>query len=215
MQIGFALCHGWALGKQSLHPLRSLLEHHYSSSEVVTFDLGFFGHEECPPLSPNRRWIAIGHSYGFCYLMQQPVQWEAAIAINGFLHFCRHGGKRMGTPVHIVDAMLAALKNDQRAVLEAFYERCGEWRTVPETLDTSLLQEHLRRLRDVDLGAPACKTLALFTKDDAIVSPQLVQASFPASTFLTRCFPGNHMTLMHDPTPALPLITQFIEDLHD
>jgi hypothetical protein len=213
--IGFALCHGWSFDRQSLLPLQSLLAQHFPSSEVVAFDLGFTGAPHVPVLSPDRKWIAVGHSYGFCHLMQQDVQWDAAISLSGFTRFCRHREEPDGVPTRAIDVMLANLAKDHRAVVERFHARCGAVGAATETLDTAMLQHHLARLRDVDLPLPACETLALFTSDDAVVPPMLSCACFPASRCVTRQIPGDHLRLLREPEIILPTIEQFIKSRHD
>lgn len=212
--IGFALCHGWSFDRQCLLPLQSLLAQHFPSAEVVTFDIGFSGAPHVPVLSPQRRWIAVGHSYGFCQLMLQDVRWDAAISLSGFTRFCRHRNEPDGVPARAIDAMLANLAKDPRAVVERFHARCGQVGASPEMLDTAALQQHLTRLRDVDLAPPGCRTLALFTTDDAVVSPSLSRACFPASRFMIHEFQGDHLRLLREPEITLPYIEQFIKSRH-
>lgn len=212
--IGFALCHGWSFDRQCLMPLQSLLSRHFPSSEVVAFDMGFTGAAHFPALSPDRKWIAVGHSYGFCYLMQQDVRWDAAVSLSGFTRFCRHRGAPEGTPARVVDAMLANLMKDPRSVVERFHEHCGVAGTVPEAIDVPVLREHLTRLRDAAIAPPDCDTLALFTTDDPIVSPMLSRACFTSSRCTTRELPGNHMRLLREPEAGFPYIVQFIKSIH-
>lgn len=212
--IGFALCHGWSFDRQCLLPLQSLLAQHFPSAEVVAYDLGFSGAPQVPFLSPQRRWIAVGHSYGFCQLMQQDVRWDAAISLNGFTRFCQHRNEPDGVPARAIDMMLSNLARDPRAVVERFHARCGRAGATPEMLDTAVLQQHLTRLRDVDMAPPECHTLALFTSEDAVVSPSLSRACFPASRFMTHEFQGDHLRLLREPEIILPSIEKFIKSRH-
>lgn len=212
--IGFALCHGWSFDRQCLLPLQSLLSRQFPSSELVAFDMGFTGAAHVPVLSPDRKWIAVGHSYGFCYLMQQDVHWHAAISLNGFTRFCRHRREQAGTPVRAVDAMLAGMAENPRDVVTRFHERCGVAGMATGALDVPALHRHLTQLRDVDMVPPACDTLALFTSEDPIVSPPLSRACFPSPKCATQELSGNHMSLLLEPEAGLPYIVQFIENIH-
>jgi pimeloyl-[acyl-carrier protein] methyl ester esterase len=197
--IGFALCHGWAFDAQAMMPLVAALRPLFPDAEFALFDLGFGGHRQHPALPDDRRWIAIGHSYGYAWLMQQPVPWHAAIAINGFTRFCRHPGQSEGTPLRVLDAMLARLANDQAATVADFHARCGAHLPAPPELDAEALTIHLHHLRALELLPVACPTLALTTDDDLIVSPALARACFAQGQAEWRQLAGDHTSLLGQP----------------
>ena len=177
------------------------------------FDLGFGGDARSPALSAEVDWIAVGHSYGFAYLMRQPVAWKAAVSINGFTRFCRRPGQTGGTPARLLDAMLNQLEGDPRATVRDFHRRCGAEQRNPAHLDASLLREHLARLRHLDMAPPPCPTLALFTRDDAIVPPELAQACFGQSGCTLEETPGGHMRLLREPEFTANAVYRFMENL--
>ena len=209
--IGFALCHGWAFDRKTLEPLATLLAQRFPDAALACFDLGFGTAAHTPQLRSDVEWIAIGHSYGYAYLIQQPVRWKAAIAINGFTRFCRRPGQPEGTPARLVDAMLARLADDPQATVQDFYLRCGSTMPVPQPLDAPLLAAHLIQLRDLDLALPACQTLALSCRDDLIVPPALAHVCFAQAGCITQEFAGDHMQLLREPALCMAAIIDYVE----
>ncbi|MBI1889684.1 MAG: hypothetical protein HYS18_03480 [Burkholderiales bacterium] len=211
--IGFALCHGWGFDTRSMAPLHQAFQQRFPAAEFALFDLGFTGSAQAPMLASGIDWIAVGHSWGFAYLLQQTVvPWKAAIAINGFTRFCRRPGQPEGTPQRVVDAMLARLRQDPRALLQEFRLRCGDKTGIPETLDSERLHDHLVRLRDTSIDLPSCPVLALATQEDLIVSPALARAGFSQANAVTREFAGDHMQLLLNAESAVAAIAEFCEE---
>lgn len=249
--LGFALCHGWGLDAASMQPLATALLHAFPADSVqcVLFDLGFGGNPQRPHLDPDRAWIAVGHSYGLAWLLQQAasfqdatdaptvagnkaslVPWRAAVSINGFTRFCRQAGQAPGTPVRLLDAMLARLERDPVATVQDFRARCGSVADDPAFPLATLardagdaarhaLQQHLLALRTLDLRLPGLPLLALATQDDAIVPPALAQACFGAlDTTGARCLqqlPGDHLSLLRQPEMLADWIRTWLEITDD
>lgn len=211
--IGFALCHGWSFDATALAPLRAALAQRFPDAVFATFDLGFTGAPQAPALAPGRAWIALGHSYGFAYLMRQPVSWKAAVSINGFTRFCRLPGQPQGTPPRLLEAMLERLMQDPQATVRDFYQRCGAAREAPGGLALPQLRHHLLQLRELDLEPPPCPTLALATRDDAIVPLALAQACFGAPGVDLRQFAGDHVRLLREPAPCVAAVSDWMGTL--
>lgn len=212
--IGFALCHGWSFDAPALALLQAALARRFPEAACAVFDLGFTGAARTPVLAPEREWIALGHSYGFAYLMQQPVAWRAAVSINGFTRFCRRQGRPEGTPVRLLDAMIERLAQDPRATVGDFYQRCGAAREVPGGFDLPGLRHHLGQLCELDLALPPCPTLALATLDDAIVPLALARACFGAPGVTLLELPGDHTRLLREPAPCIEAVSDLIEKLY-
>lgn len=212
--IGFAFCHGWSFDAQALAPLQQALLQRLPDAACASFDLGFHGTPQVPQLSQEIQWIALGHSYGFAWLLQQPQPWHAAISLNGFTRFCRRPGHPEGTPLRLLQAMQAQLARDAHGTVRDFHARCGMPLAPLVDLDQALLQEHLGRLRDLELALPDCPILALATSDDAIVPPALTQACFAQSGCTLQEFSGDHMQLLRDPAMAADAIAAFPRNLH-
>ena len=212
--IGFALCHGWSFDASALASLQAALENHFPQAAWALFDLGFTGQAHTPPLEPDRQWIALGHSYGFAWLMQQPVPWQAAVSINGFTRFCRRPGHPEGTPVRLLDAMRERLAREPRATVQEFYRRCGALEAAPTHLDPLQLHDHLTRLRDLDQTPPLCPTLAFATQDDTIVPLALSRACFERTGCAFYEVPGDHMHLLREPVPCVDAVVRLLENLH-
>lgn len=214
---GFALCHGWGFDASAMQPLQTALQArlpHATFAAFASFDLGFYGAAQMPALPDNVQWIALGHSWGFAWLLQQPTTWRAAISVNGFTRFCRSPGRPEGTPSRLVDAMLARLQQDAAATVADFRQRCGMPAVATGDLDAALLHEHLLRLRDLDIALPAIPLLALSTGDDAIVPPALAAACFAGEGCTLREFSGDHTRLLREPESAAAAIAEFVEALN-
>lgn len=211
--VGFALCHGWSFDASALASLHAALESRFPQAAWALFDLGFTGHARTPPLAPDRQWIAVGHSYGFAWLLQQPVPWRAAVSINGFTRFCRRSGRPEGTPVRLLDAIRERLAHEPVATVQEFHQRCGEHEAAPAYLDPLRLHEHLIRLRDLDQTLPPCPTLAFATQDDAIVSLALSRACFERPGCALYELPGDHMRLLREPAPCVDAVARLLENL--
>jgi pimeloyl-[acyl-carrier protein] methyl ester esterase len=209
--IGFALCHGWAFDAQAMQPLQAALQARLPHAAFACFDLGFYDAPQMPDLSDQVQWIALGHSWGFAWLLQQPIAWRAAVSVNGFTRFCRQPGRPQGTPPRLVDAMLARLEQDAAATVADFRLRCGMPAAAASNLDVALLHEHLLRLRDLDLDLPAIPLLALRSADDAIVAPALAAVCFDDPHCTQEEFDGDHTRLLREPQAAAAAIGRFVE----
>lgn len=213
--IAFALCHGWAFDAHSMTRFHQSLLSAFPAAHIVAFDIGFTGSQETPDLAADKHWVAIGHSYGFSYLMQQSVDWHAAIALNGFTHFCKREDRPEGVPIQTVEAMLANLPVAPHAVLKRFYRLCKAPWPVIERPNTATLYEHLMRLRDLNIEPPSCRTLSLITSDDDVVPPALGRACFSYPQHTTHEFAGHHMSLLLEPEKCMHRIVEFVEELDD
>lgn len=211
--IGFALCHGWAFDAHDMQPLQAALQARMPQAAFASFDLGFYGAAQAPTLAAEVQWIALGHSWGFAWLLQQPQAWRAAISVNGFTRFCRRPGRPEGTPPRLLDAMLARLEHETAATVADFRLRCGMPATATSDPDAALLNEHLLRLRDLDIALPAIPLLALGTDADAIVPSALTAACFAREGCTLQKFSGDHTHLLRAPELAAATIAQFVEAL--
>ena len=211
--IGFALCHGWSFDARIMVRLQEALKRRFPEACFSVFDLGFSGTERLPALDASADWIAVGHSYGFAYLMGLPVQWKAAISLNGFTRFCRRSGHPAGTPARLVDAMLKRLADAPRETVAEFRRRCGDQDIVHDHFDREKLLKHLALLRDLDISLPSCPILALAGTDDAIVPIELAKACFAHDRCRFHEAAGDHMRMLTAPEQHIGLIADFVESL--
>lgn len=158
MALGFIFHHGWGLDKMSLLSLGEELHAAFRGSRCVYVDRGYFGdgsffsQEELH--LEERLWIGVGHSLGFSSLFQWPV--HHLISINGFTRFCSQpvdNTKKEGTPLRLLDRMIAQFDRDPVQVLKEFYTRSGL--SYPKEpfpfINTQLLLEDLRKLKEIDI----------------------------------------------------------------
>ncbi len=212
--IGFAFCHGWSFDARALAPLRMALAQRLPHAANASFDLGFNCAAHLPALTPETTWIALGHSYGFAWLLQQAQPWKAAISLNGFTRFCRRPGHPQGAPARLVDAMLARLAHDPHALVQEFHLACGMPAPAPVERDQAALLAHLACLRDLNLALPACPVLALASSEDSIVPAALSHACFAQAGCTLREFSGDHTVLLREPAAAVDAIVEFTESIH-
>jgi pimeloyl-[acyl-carrier protein] methyl ester esterase len=209
----FALCHGWAFDARALSPLAQALKQRLPNADVVNVDLGFTGAPQfLPQLSEDAEWVAVGHSYGFAWLLRQALPWRAAISLNGFTRFCRRPGRPQGTPTRVIDAMLARLRDDPEGVVREFRLRCGTAAAFAAGLDVPALIEHLSCLRDLDLALPSCPLLALATDEDLIVPRDLSQACFSEPDCSLQISAGDHLHLLQKAGPTADAIARFCRE---
>ncbi|WP_424196259.1 alpha/beta fold hydrolase [Ampullimonas aquatilis] len=211
--MNFVLCHGWSLDQRSMLALAAALQIHYPQASLQLIELGMTGMpiNEQILIEPNVPMIAIGHSYGFAWLLKQSVNWQALVAINGFTHFCRGPHHPTGTPKRLLEAMLARLGNEAEALLAEFYQRCGlpegALFKTPARLDTARLSHFLSKLRDTHLSLPDLPVLAIAGKQDTIVAADLSQDCFKELAWLD----GQHALPQQHPAACARLIAKFIE----
>lgn len=217
--IGFALCHGWAFNSDALQPLAGQLRQRFPGTALALWDIGFTGQPHTPLLDSRYQWIAIGHSYGFAYLIQQNIDWHAAISINGFTRFCQHPGYCHGLSPRIIDSMLNHLCMDMPATLSAFYMRCGitseqaTERSQKNYFDKKNLIHHLRCMRDLDIPPPTRPLLALFSDDDKVVPAALVHENFGNTPHVLRNLAGDHALPLKSSDICAHEIIQFVKHL--
>ena len=166
----------------------------------------------------NPTYIAIGHSYGFAFLTQQPWPWSAMIAINGFTHFCKLPGKKYGLPLPILDSTYTRLHTDPQATIQEFHQRCGLtkqsiYANANQFISTELA-ETLLVLRELMIQPPTCPILALATTHDKIAPPELTNECFALSQIDLKWFPGNHLSLLTTPDHCAHTIAHFVTQLY-
>jgi pimeloyl-[acyl-carrier protein] methyl ester esterase len=161
----FVLVHGWGFHAGIFADFVS----HLKGAEVTLVDLGFVsggpkGASDWPADA-----IAVGHSLGLLWLLERgQSRFRALASVQGFDCFA----------CHVAPSRLAALKRglerEPAATLQAFWRSCGAsgfaW---PGALNVARLDEGLDWLMQWDArqakAALTCPTLALASRDDAIV----------------------------------------------
>lgn len=144
-ELNFIFCHGWGFDQRIMHSLAQALRPYFPEAQHCFYDLGFTGQTNLPEYRKNINhfYIAIGHSYGFPFLSQQPWPWSAMIAINGFTHFCKLPGKKHGLPLPILDNTYARLQTDTQKAIHEFHQRCG---VAEQSVYASAYQQDLRKI---------------------------------------------------------------------
>lgn len=179
------LVHGWGFGPGVWQPVLRFLP----DWDCCVLDLGFFGQAE-QQIPAGRPLLAVGHSLGFLWLLQQLEQapWQeqcyGLLSISGFSRFSRCGDFPHGIAPRVVQRMMRRLPQQAREVLAAFQRQSG-WHGNPGQTaidDTVALLQGLRWLQQWD-GRAALASWhrpysALAAMDDRIVPPELTAACF-------------------------------------
>jgi len=165
----FVLVHGWGFHAG----IWDEFVKHLPGAEIARVDLGFIrggpkGVSDWPEDS-----IAVGHSLGLLWLLKQGKgRFRAVVSIQGFDCFSCY------IPKSRVLGMQRTLERDANTTLRAFWRACGaEPFAAGDALNVGALATGLDWLGSWDARAEkaalTCPTLALASRDDAIVSPSM------------------------------------------
>lgn len=168
----FVLVHGWGFHAGIWADFAAQLR----DADVTLVDLGFVaggpkGNTDWPADA-----IAVGHSLGLLWLLKQGgSRVRALVSIQGFDCFCCHIAPSR------VQALQRGLEREPHGTLQAFWRSCGAAGfALPEKLNVPRLGEGLDWLMHWDAREAkdelTCPTLALASRDDAIVPPSMSEA---------------------------------------
>ncbi len=189
----FVFVHGWGFHAGMWADVVANIE----GAEVTLVDLGFVsggprGKADWPPDA-----IAVGHSLGLLWLLQQGGgRFRALVSVQGFDCFC----------CHIAPSRVAALKRglerDPGATLQAFWRSCGAAGfALPEALNVAGLDQGLDWLMHWDARKAkdqlACPVLALASRDDPIVPPLMSEAIWQKAELIWSPDGGHVLPLRH------------------
>jgi len=189
----FVLVHGWGFHAGMWADVVA----HLDDAEVTLVDLGFVsggprGEADWPSDA-----IAVGHSLGLLWLLQQGGgRFRALVSVQGFDCFC----------CHIAPSRVAALKRglerDPGATLQAFWRSCGAAGfALPEALNVGRLDQGLDWLMHWDARKAkdqlACPILALAARDDAIVPPPMSETIWQNAGLIWSPDGGHVLPLRH------------------
>lgn len=176
--------HGWGFDAALWDGVRA----HFAPDDTSAWDLGFFGPGSQPVL-PARPVIAVGHSFGLSWLLQQPHPWRALIAINGFTCFAARPDFP-GIAPRILQRMRRRLDLAPRDVVTDFRTLCGVLSPLPAEPVIPALAQALAAMQDQDARGAAI-TAALCGAQDPLISPEMSRACF--SDAQIRWHEGGHM----------------------
>lgn len=207
------LVHGWGLGPGVWRSVIRTLP----AGSCHALDLGFFG----PPrqqIPEDRPLLAVGHSLGFLWLLQQMAQappWRknclGLVSISGFSRFTRAPLFPEGIAPRLLQRMIHRLPQDPEGVLAAFRQQ-GGWPgnpSIQRPLDPAPLSRGLTWLQTWDCRA-TLQTWngplgVLAARDDAIVPAALTTACFPSSP-IRWLDEGGHLLPLTHPDACATLI---------
>ncbi len=199
MSVRIVFMHGFGYDATVFEPLARHLKEH----EIHYLDFGFFGAAQKTVTTSVLPTFVIGHSLGVLrYMATQPFPVHGLVSLAGFTQFCASDDFPQGVAPVLVKRMQKKLLRNPHALLNEFYNLCGDKTTSisPDaTTDTEALSRGLDDLLQLDMRSVALpETLALAGNNDAVTPPTLQKALFydrPGVTFV-----------MHENAPhALPL----------
>jgi len=187
------LVHGWGFHAGIWAEMAA----HLPGAERTLIDLGFVeggpqGAADWPADS-----IAVGHSLGLLWLLQQGQRrFRALVSVQGFDCFCCH------IPASRVASMQRGLRSDAPATLESFWQASGAPHFAPPTaLKIGRLDEGLDWLLRWDAREMRakldCPVLALAARDDVIVPPDMTSAIWPGTDTIWSPGGGHVLPLKH------------------
>ncbi|WP_130471041.1 alpha/beta fold hydrolase [Candidatus Magnetaquicoccus inordinatus] len=212
------LVHGWALGAGSWQSVCRLLPDYH----CLTPDLGFFAAARPVEIPVDRPVLAVGHSLGFLWLLQQlpHAPWRhnciGLLGIAAFSRFARAEHFPEGVPGRLLQRMRQRLPENPHAVLQEFARQGGRELSLPHTLVAvdSLLQG-LDWLATWDgresLHQWTGRVANLAAQDDQIVPALLSNRCFNAQ----QCHwlpEGGHLLPITQPQACAHFIQQFLPE---
>lgn len=176
------LVHGWGFDAAFWNPLQAAL----TDIDSIAWDLGFCGQPAAPALPTDRPIIAVGHSLGFLWLLQErPCRWDKLVAINGFPRFTKSDDFPAGVPPRLLERMIGKLAGAPAAVTQDFLLRCGldpALYPIDDTaLDADRLAWGLNGLAHWDQRQNCRADLVLAGRNDPIVPAAMTEAAFAPS----------------------------------
>ncbi|MEO5332813.1 MAG: alpha/beta hydrolase [Magnetococcus sp. YQC-5] len=215
MSCHLLLVHGWGFGAGVWHPLLRLL----SGVTPHALDLGYFGRSNLN--MPAEPFIAVGHSLGFLWILNQlsnhpfATGCQGLVSINGFTCFVNTDTFPHGVPRRVLDRMRVRLSTNPVDVLTTFQRQAGMPNplSIPPGLDIETLTQGLSWLIQWE-GQTALNqwrkpVLAIAAEDDSIVTPKMTRDSFNESV-LHWVPAGGHLLLLTRPEVCAAQIKDFM-----
>ncbi|MCH4091470.1 alpha/beta fold hydrolase [Acetobacter sp.] len=209
MQI--VLVHGWGFTPAMWQPVQDRL-----GRAAAMVDLGFFGPAEMG-LPTGQPLLAVGHSLGLLWLLTRACLPEGSVVlgINGFTRFSRAEDFPAGVMPRVLDRMMKGLERDAAPVLRQFRENCGLSGQEAERIgnpETTRLMEGLNLLQTGDARLQGHHVqAALASRDDAIVSLAMTEASFPPER-IEWLETGGHLLPLTHPDRCATFILEACEE---
>lgn len=198
MKLGFVFCPGWAMPVDFFVPLQKILSHSFPQASYHLFDLGYFNTEPTQNFdwSNATHWFGIGHSYGLIRLLRLTQFWHGLVSICGFTHYSAAINK-IGVAPESLQMLQKLVAENCAAGLRYFHRQCN----LPATIRPNHMLQKERILTDLnDLAhcyeSPITTTLALASRNDAIVPTELTCACFAESTIHWHEYAGHALGLL-------------------
>ncbi|MBF0439472.1 MAG: hypothetical protein HQL93_10175 [Magnetococcales bacterium] len=222
MSCRLLFVHGWGCGAGVWRPLLRFLP----EIEADILDLGFFGRPNLT-IPTQHPFIAVGHSLGFLWLLNQldneifAKQCLGLISINGFSRFSFSHDFPHGIASRILKRMTLRLTTEPVEVIREFGRQSGleQALSIPARVNVEALSLGLSWLAQWDQRTQLTQwrgeLWALASEDDQIVTPALTRDVF------AQCQPGvihwlpsgGHLLPLTRPETCAALIADSIKTL--
>lgn len=191
MKKRFVFCHGFGFDADFWNNLRP----YFSKEDCLFLDLGYFGKENMHiPIDHDVELIGIGHSIGLMKLIALDVNFTKLIGLQGFINFLGFDQNLNKKRRYELEDLRKAFAFMPKLALSFFYKHAG----------ASVAKEKLsqinknKMLNDLDYLATKVEiktsTLIIGSKDDVIVTPELINDNFAslAQVEIVMCEKGMH-----------------------
>ncbi|AFN57114.1 pimeloyl-[acyl-carrier protein] methyl ester esterase [Zymomonas mobilis] len=207
----FLFMHGWGFDRNFWKPVRQAMGQHNGDS----LDFGYFGQSKLE-YDWSQPFIAVGHSLGFLWLLQQPLAaCIQLISINGFSRFFADPDWPFGVPQRVTKRMQLALHRDAKKTVDQFYETLAFFDISEKRYDLAALDNGLEFLMKQDNRSIAKKQahkIAIMASDqDPIVPVSLTKACFPTPTPILWNKDGGHLLPITDPDSCANFIRDVVK----
>lgn len=202
--LHFVFQHGFGFDKS----IWKRIAPHFKQYSTEFLDDGYFGNSvRMSTLNSQNINIGIGHSVGFCKLLQH--EFDVLIGVNSFVDFCGNSRLRMQE----LNTMKAHFLKNPDVCLANFYERCNVSQPTRSPKIDLLLSdfELLKRQFKLPNNVP---TLILASSNDVVLPREIVEKNFRDSpqTKLDFFSHAGHMLAIDEAEEIHTKIMQFVND---
>lgn len=210
--IGFVFCHGWAYDPSFWDNLKS----YFKNYPCIFWNLGYFAPSNLLiPKDLTIKWIGIGHSLGFIKLLTSPMRWHKLVGLQGFVNFQGNNSSLKRKRTRDLLKLQQHFERDAAGALAFFYKSCGGKRIHNNILRKEVLLNDLKQLQSVQslINPPPC--LILGTKDDLIVTNELINDNFEQCDQVQIMMhdKGSHNLGFSEPEFVYRAISNFVFDV--
>ncbi|CUW47041.1 alpha/beta fold hydrolase [Novacetimonas hansenii] len=202
--------HGWAFGPEIWDQIRAARPNH----TCQMLDFGYFS-SVAQTETPQRPFIAIGHSLGALWLLStMPQHCRGMVLINGFARFTASDDFPHGVPPRLLTRMARKLATAPDDTVRDFRQKAGTDLPLPGPSHPQRLHDGLHQLLTLDarqdMRMAHCPVSCIAGTGDPIAPPPLTQGSFAPATTI-EWHDGGHLLPLTHPDACLQAIDHMMK----